>query len=630
MQKPDYPLRSRSIFPLRHRPAEMPSSTPVTAEPLSSSITTSAKSRPKDCKPILPPLLCLPPELILRILASVARLGTPSDLANLRATSTAFYIILNDPGRSLDQRIWRRSATALLGACIPSTLVLDPTWKEFVKRTWRISKPRNDDGHLIRKFDEAEPLFTTEDGPFPPPQPSPVQGRVHEGTPQNTDLWLPRVPPGAKRVIDFVHTGTEGIRGELSGTPYVGADAPSGFFTFSDDPLIWDEMPGNLEKGFIVGGRAGDERGGMLVTGGVMDVREWMAERDEIEKTVDAEGFLKWVRSCVHSDANLKLVPKLVKKACGIYGGQVKATVIGRVVRYSAPNVIDKIWELENTVWSGSPSTNYDDDDLANSLGPWTDDSTWEFRSAGDYLVICDDNSGQRASTVTCFASGTCTTPLWQRKMEGQDKDIQGQPRAFFYDNDGIRMNSAFIAYASRLKRTTISPNSSTNRSIMEFLLLSTQTGIILRVLNIPQEDRPQILGLCAWCSFSVSESLLVATVGGRNSNPQPGAKYQYPEVFIWDLAALSRSSSPTHVISLPQTWKLSHESFTALSADGRWLGVQVDWDMGVWDLETRICVGVWSLAGAERYNNEEPWDASERVSSSNSLWVKVSFNHTH
>ncbi|KAF8537403.1 hypothetical protein BDD12DRAFT_225673 [Trichophaea hybrida] len=382
-------------------------------------------------------------------------------------------------------------------------------------------------------------------------------------------------------------------------------------------------MPGNLEKGFIVGGRAGDERGGMLVTGGVMDVREWMAERDEIEKTVDAEGFVKWVKSCVHSDANLKLVPKLVKKACGKYGGQVKATVVGRVIRYTAPNVIDKIWELENVAWSGCPSTNYDDDDLANSWGPWTDDSTWEFRSAGDYLVICDDNSGQRVSTVTCFASGTCTTPLWQRKMEGQDKDIQGQPRAFFYDNDGIRMNSAFIAYASRLKRSTISP-SSEYRSIMEFLLLSTQTGVILRVLNIPKEDRPQqILGLCAWCSFSVSESLLVATVGGRNSNPQPGVKYQYPKVFIWDLAAPSRSSSPTHVINLPQTWKLSHESFTALSADGRWLGVQVDWDMGAWDLETRTCVGVWCLAGAERYNNEEPWDASERVSSSNSLWVK-------
>lgn len=500
-----------------------------------------------------------------------------------------------------------------------------------MKRTWRLSKPRNENGLLVRKLEVAEPLFTTDGGPFPPPQPRPETHDVYARIPQSTEQMLRHVPPGARRVIDFIHAGTEGMRIELPGAPYVGADAPGAFFTFSDDPMIWNDMPGNLEKGFIVGGKAGDDRGGMLVTGGVMDIREWMAKRTEIEEVVDMDDFSNWVKSCIHSDANLKLVPKVVKRAVGIFGEQTRTIIIERVVRYSMPNVVDKTWELGNTVWGGDPSTNHNG---ANWPSPWTNNSSWEFRSAGDYLAICDDNDGQKVSTVTCFASGICTTPLWQRKMEGQDKDIQGQPRDFFYDNDGIRMNSAFVAYASRLKRTTINPTGDTNRSIMEFLLLSTETGVILRVLNIPQEDRPQKidrgLGLCAWCSFSVSESLLVATVGGRTSNVDRTAKYQYPEVFIWDLAAPLRSSSPIYAISLPEDWYASQESFTALSADGRWLGVQVGWEMSVWDLETRTNVGVWRLCGADRYMGEDMWDITERVSSSNSLWVKVSFNHIY
>ena len=189
----------------------------------------------------LPPLLRLPPEIILRIIAFVARLGVPSDLARLRATSTTFCLLLNDTGRSVEQSIWRGAASALLGAYTPSALTLEPSWQEFVKRTWRISKPSkaavgpeddddDDDSKCpIRRFDETEELFTGSDGPSPRPSSPPASfGQDLEGGgdqgPQMASLSLGPIPDGARRVIDFVHSGTEGSRA-VSGVGFCGADA---------------------------------------------------------------------------------------------------------------------------------------------------------------------------------------------------------------------------------------------------------------------------------------------------------------------------------------------------------------------------------------------------------------------
>ena len=590
----------------------------------------------------LPPLLRLPPEIILRIIAFVARLGVPSDLARLRATSTTFCLLLNDTGRSVEQSIWRGAATALLGAYTPSTLAIEPSWQEFVKRTWRISKPSkaavghdDDDGDSkcpIRKFDETEELFIASDGPSPRPSSPPasfvedLEGGWDLG-PQMASLALGPIPDGARRVIDFVHSGTEGSRVEVSGVGFCGADVGA-FFTYALDPrywlVHWERLV--LNRGFILGGKAGDKRDAMLATADVVDVSNTVMRLSEDESLVEPHGFRKWARSCVHSDANLSLVPKLAKPAS--VEAEVAEVVVKLVVRYSSPGVVDKVWDLENVAWEGTHLTT-----RGQRPGlPWTNESNWEFRSAGDYLVICDDNNGNRASTITCFASGKSTAPLWQRTMDGQIEDCLGQPHPFFYDNDGIHMNSAFVAYACRLKASAADPpNVSVNRSVMEFVLMSTETGRTLRVLSIPQEDQPQRRvgdeGLCSWCSFSLSESILVATFGGRAINDNLLTTYQFPEVFVWDLTVPhSFSSSPTYTIRIPKTWYAQRESRTALSPDGRWLGIQAGWEIVVWDLETRSHVGTWRTAKAEKYERIHGSDSRDFVFDWSSLWVKVSY----
>lgn len=575
-----------------------------------------------------PPLLRLPPEIILRIISFVARLGVPSDLARLRATSTTFYFLLNDTGRSIEQTIWRGAATALLGAYTPRTLTLEPSWQEFVKRTWRISKSSkaivghdNDEKCPIRRFKETNQLFTTNDGPFP--QPSALSwGDVERAPELQVSLLCPGpIPDGARRVIDFVHSGTEGSRG-VSESGFCGADAGA-FFTYTIDPRHWLHLGDrlSLNKGFVLGGRAGDKRDAMPVIANVMDVSDTVIRLSDEESLVEPHGFGEWARSCVHSDANLCLVPKLMKLARTEVG--MVEVVIRRVVRYSAPGVVDKLWDLEDMTWEGTHLTARSE---AHGL-PWTNGSNWEFRSAGDFLVICDDNNSRGASTITCFASGKCRTPLWQRTMDGQIADNLGRPHPFFYDNDGIRMNSALVAYACRLKASASDPRDVTvNRNVMEFILLSTETGRTLRVLSIPQEDRPQkregAVGLCAWCSFSLSESVLVATLGGRTPST---AAYHFFEAFVWDLTMpYSLSSSPTYTIHLPEIWELQEQSWTALSPDGRWLGIQAGWDIGVWDLETRSQVGIWRMAKAEKYERSPVLDPRDSVYGWSSLWVKV------
>jgi hypothetical protein len=101
----------------------------------------------------------------------------------------------------------------------------------------------------------------------------------------------------------------------------------------------------------------------------------------------------------VHSDANLNLIPAVVPYCPNNH----KMPIIAKIERYSSPNILDKNWEFDTDPTSWSPGTREDEE--GEWPGPWGDQANWEFRSAGTSLAICDDNNGEKPSTVTCQCS---------------------------------------------------------------------------------------------------------------------------------------------------------------------------------------------------------------------------------
>jgi hypothetical protein len=574
-----------------------------------------------------PPIFRLPPELIIRILGFVALLGSPADLSRLNRTCKAFHYHLSDPSRALDRTIWQPAASSILGLCTPVQTPLDPTWQAFVKRVWGLRNPSSivppgleeeeqaREERRIRSLQEDEFVHTTYSGPFAPP---PVELSHREGGYEHhvkdaVNASLPPVPMGARRVLDFLHTGTEGIRGGDMGVAYCGSNGA--FFVFADDPKGWRDImvsaaKGELRRGFVeVGGGVevdGDlEVGGVEgVVEGVRDLSEWTVESglDEVRKGGGRKGFEEWVRSTIHSDADLNIIPAMVK------GG----LVLKKVVRYKMPGVVDKTWHLEGAkCWK----------DLGE--GPWLDTGPhWEFRSAGDHLIVCNDNSGSCESSIVCFSTASAPEPLWVKKMIG----TTDAGEEYFYDNDGIKMNSAVVAYASRTQ--VFKGHPAQDLSMMKIFLLSTATGGNVRTLLLPQESRvlrisPNQMDLNSWCSISLSESFVVASVGG-DSFVENGVRsdYNYREVFIWDLTNKSQDS-PTHAIRLPEYAQTAREVFTVLSQDGRFLGLHARWRMEVWDLKKRARVGVWKVRRGYLYDEEGGWQPMDMNTGWNGLWIK-------
>lgn len=596
----------------------MASPAPAAADP-----TAVAAPSPIIANAKLPPLLRLPSELLLRIIACVACFGRPSDLAHLAQTSAAFYVLLADKGLQNEQQIWRRAAAAILGECTPTSLEVEPTWEEFLKRAWCLSRSdgRSDE---VRELAAGQLLHTSPEGLFPSPTPSFITSIDHdeyrkfEMEMPRAEQHLPPVPKGATRIIDFVHSGTEGIRAE-PGTPYCGANSGL-FFTFSDDDPSTEEEPSKPMKGFVMADKPYLKGRDVLVTGGVQDnTGSWITNTEEVYDTAELNTYFSWLRSCVHSDANLNLIPAVVPYQDGATSSKI--AVIAKAQRYYSPDIIEKEWtfDTEPATWSAGARAVSDLSD--DWQGPWGDNAHWEFRSAGDYLVMCDDNHGEKPSTVSCFVNSR-NRPFWQRRMVVTDSDND----AMFWDNDGVRMSTAFVVYASRSRRPNLprhrARDDPSGRDVMEFILLSTKTGDILRVLDMSQENRPTSVlrgtRLCLWCSFIVTDTMIVATVGGR---VQEDEKYQYLDALIWDLTVTSHTG-PTHAIQLPKIWSPSAESYVAISPDGRWLGVQVGWDLGVWDLLKKTQVRIWRVARSDRYESDH-WTLSERVTGWNGIWVK-------
>jgi hypothetical protein len=219
--------------------------------------------------------------------------------------------LLSDSGQQNDQQIWRNAAIALLGVCLPTKLTVEPTWQQFVKRTWSISKPNakgKNHSDVVRDLSENEELYTSHGGPNPPPTPlvGDYEAEFNEFAEklQWTEMALPPVPEGATRYIDFVHSSTEAIRPESFGTTYSGANSGP-FFTVMETPHdIWGQdalASSRLLKGYIVADNPNMKKDdGVFVTGGVQDLQNsWMKNVEEICDQVEFEDYMEWMRSCV-------------------------------------------------------------------------------------------------------------------------------------------------------------------------------------------------------------------------------------------------------------------------------------------------------------------------------------------
>ncbi|CUS07398.1 unnamed protein product [Tuber aestivum] len=378
-----------------------------------------------------------------------------------------------------------------------------------------------------------------------------------------------------------------------------------------------------------------------------------------MDKVADA-GLVGFGKSLLHSDANLRLVPRLVKK-------QVEVAAVERLAMVRS----DKSEVVVNMEWKMPGSIRDLSLDSATTLEPdemWDDNAgdvkvCWEFRSCGAYLIVCDDNSGRRASTVSCFAgrvpkgsnssakpspSTPASCAKWQRRMVVKPSVSSAE---YWLDNDGLAINSSVCAYSTRRH---IMPAAGSGperyRAVMEFHLLSLITGDTVKILNLAEEERDIIRQCYMWCSFALGDGILVASVGGLGSTARltgedgywahTGARrrYGYDNVFVWDLGSgpdpaqdvmlaagpfrgdikgEAHMTRPASRIPVPQGWG-DLDKYIVLSGCGRYLGVTAGWKTAVWDLEERSFVGVWRAEGTSSLSSSE-----DEFPAWNGLWIK-------
>jgi len=360
-----------------------------------------------------------------------------------------------------------------------------------------------------------------------------------------------------------------------------------------------------------------------------------------MDKVADT-GLVGFGKSLLHSDANLRLVPRLVKK-------QVEVAAVERLAMVRSDGnevVVNMEWKMPGSIKDlslDSTTTTLDFDEI------WDEDTgdirvCWEFKSCGAYLIVSDDNSGRRASTVSCFAGRVPKVPdlsgklspstpasdlKWQRRMVVRPSVSSAE---YWLDNDGYAVNASVCAYSTRRH---IMPATSSNperyRAVMEFHLLSLQTGDTVKILNLAEEERSIIRQCYMWCSFTLGDGVLVASLGGLGnvarladedsywSHTGPRRRYGYENVFVWDLGSEpdpapdvipaagpfrgdikgeAHMTRPTSRIPVPQGWG-DLDKYVVLSGCGRYLGVTAEWKTAVWDLEERSFVGVWRVENA-------------------------------
>lgn len=480
---------------------------------------------------------------------------------------------------------------------MPPELTTAPSWQALVRRAWQLQKPG------FRPLEPGEPLYTSDRGPSPMPldeQPEPAAGFAECRTVALP--YLPPVPAGAVRVLDFVHTATEASR-VVDGAAVLSASRDHVLFTDDPDCVADSSSPGELFRARI---SIADDIELLPATTG---------SRAVVERDSSMQGLVAWLKSMVHSDADLVLVPHIPSK-----GAMPEVASVTRLQD-------DRSWDLSSVDgWDGlnlDPMKHADWNQVLLHLNSPL--QTWEFRSAGNYLAVCNDCNGFAESTMSCFSAAVSSgTPLWQRRMVGTHGDAGG--RGFFYDNDGIAISPAYVCYASRSKKPiptttpqTVRPTGLGTRVCAEFHLLSTRTGELLRILSLPGEARLSGPSLCYWTSFAVSETHLAATVGGQHGTRRffSVPRYGYPHVFVWDFSAAATGASasgsgttpeqsPTTAIPLPDSWQHDSDAWTTLSADGRFLGVSVGWELAVWDLVRKRTVGRWRVHGRSRFEQQD------------------------
>ncbi|KAI5776856.1 hypothetical protein EDC01DRAFT_636338 [Geopyxis carbonaria] len=547
------------------------------------------------------PLLALPPEILHRIICFAAASSPPSLLATLHQTSRTLHGILSSPSRALDRAIWQPVAHSLLGACTPpAPPALDGgQWQRFVRRIWALARaPQDTDTFHVAG--EGATLGTSELGPFPA-----ERWQLDWGPRLAAARCMPRVPAGARRELDFLHSSTEASR-NATRVPYcaVGGGA---FAVFSDHPHEFALTPGTFERGFV------------RLDGGPAALGRHAASGEAVARLAGATaapGLNAWLRTATHSDADLVLHAEPVADTEDAYGGQPHVARVDRLAVVDGAAAVECTWDLSASGgWHGldlAPTP------LPPAITTW---STWEFRSAGSYLAVCADHNGAGESTLSCFTPASAA-PHWQRRL-----DSASPPG--FHDNDGLRMTSTLIAYATR---SIVTPERAPLHARCTFQLFSTATGELVRTLTLPQESRLVSRDVCAWTSLSLSDSLLAATVGGLHistaSHGQP-ARYQYPHILVWSLVDRdaphdydTRAQPPTWTLPLPRGWAAAADTYTALSPCGRYLGASQAWVCAVWDVRAKRRVAAWRVPGARRYRAESG-DAPWRVLGWNGLWVK-------
>lgn len=354
-------------------------------------------------------------------------------------------------------------------------------------------------------------------------------------------------------------------------------------------------------------------------------------------------GLVGFGKSLLHSDANLRLIPRLVQR-------QLEVAQVERLSMESTDGDVEvnMVWKMPRTVKELSLEPIPNDEETDHDWDEDIIEINWEFKSCGEYLVVCDDNSGCRGSTISCFSGHVPTTgnnkhlttkePLrWQRRMVVECTDCVGE---YWLDNDGISINSSVIAYSTRRHIYPSTNRQDRLKAVMEFHILSLHTGDTIKVLDLADEERSIAHRCWMWCSFALGDGILVASLGGIGVADRReyedggiwigvgrGKRYGYENLFVWDLGdestapetaqegvfrgetdveSRSLAVGPRGRIPVPQGWG-EVDKYVVLSGCGRFLGVSAEWKMAVWDLEQRTFDGVWRVSDAGKPSSHPP-----------------------
>lgn len=299
------------------------------------------------------------------------------------------------------------------------------------KKHLSFKRPSNNDSDSDTEEDTRQPtrydpklVSTTECGPR-------FLGEDVPGLEVDYASAIPELPRNAE--IQFVHSSTEAHRAIESATPYCSVNGR--FVTFSDEPMYWDWSPRDHAHMVVDPRKENPFR--------VIPDKDNIIER--LQDAVAEPGVMTWIQSSLLSDADLILIPKEIS-ADSQQSLVERRPVIRKVCRLAADGKNEPEWNLSSMKsWRQycldpdlKPRKPEDELDQEFEFRQ----TTWEFRSAGDCLVVADDNNGESPTTLTCFSASKTDGFLWQRIMMSAvvDEDVEDGHREIFYDNDGFRV----------------------------------------------------------------------------------------------------------------------------------------------------------------------------------------------